>query len=51
MDVYQEALSYLESQHVAEAGGDILEDVFQEEAVSCFLSPFSSESIDFPDTL
>ncbi|MEQ2160602.1 hypothetical protein GOODEAATRI_000970 [Goodea atripinnis] len=50
MDVYQEALSYLESQHVA-AGGDILEDVFQEEAVSCFLSPFSSESIDFPDTL
>ncbi|MED6269584.1 hypothetical protein CHARACLAT_000927 [Characodon lateralis] len=51
MDVYQEALSYLETQHVAEAGGDILEDVFQEEAVSCFLSPFSSESIDFPDTL
>ncbi|XP_036002298.1 breakpoint cluster region protein isoform X2 [Fundulus heteroclitus] len=48
MDVYQEALSYLESHHVA--GGDILEDVFHEESVSCFLSPLSSESIDFPDT-
>lgn len=34
-----------------EARGDILEDVFHEEAVSCFLSPLSSESIDFPDTL
>ncbi|KAM4564819.1 active breakpoint cluster region-related protein isoform 2-T2 [Fundulus diaphanus] len=48
MDVYQEALGYLESHRVA--GGDILEDVFHEESVSCFLSPLSSESIDFPDT-
>ncbi|PWA28864.1 hypothetical protein CCH79_00012933, partial [Gambusia affinis] len=51
MNVYQEALCYLESHHAAaEAGGEVLEDVFQEEAVSCFLSPLSSESIDFPDT-
>ena len=26
------------------------EDVFQEEAVSCFSSPLNTESIDFPDT-
>ncbi|XP_027894704.1 active breakpoint cluster region-related protein isoform X2 [Xiphophorus couchianus] len=66
MDVYQEALSYLESHHAAAAsssllivcvysavgtGGEALEDVFHEETVSCFLSPLSSESIDFPDTL
>ncbi|XP_017165759.1 active breakpoint cluster region-related protein isoform X3 [Poecilia reticulata] len=49
MNVYQEALSYLES-HQAAAGGEALEDVFHEEAVSCFLSPLCSESIDFPDT-
>ncbi|XP_007551373.1 active breakpoint cluster region-related protein isoform X3 [Poecilia formosa] len=49
MNVYQEALSYLESHHAA-AGGEGLEDVFHEEAVSCFLSPLCSESIDFPDT-
>ncbi|XP_014854171.1 PREDICTED: active breakpoint cluster region-related protein-like isoform X2 [Poecilia mexicana] len=48
MNVYQEALSYLESHHAA--GGEALEDVFHEEAVSCFLSPLCSESIDFPDT-
>ncbi|XP_014884761.1 active breakpoint cluster region-related protein isoform X2 [Poecilia latipinna] len=48
MNVYQEALSYLESHHAA--GGEGLEDVFHEEAVSCFLSPLCSESIDFPDT-
>ncbi|XP_071315580.1 active breakpoint cluster region-related protein isoform X1 [Trachinotus anak] len=54
MDVYQEAVRYLESQHVpvvVEAEPDILEeDVFQEEAVSCFLSPLQAENIDFPDT-
>lgn len=33
------------------AGEDVLEDVFHEEAVSCFLSPLNSESIDFPDSL
>uniref|UniRef100_A0A3P9P7F4 Si:dkey-33c9.6 n=1 Tax=Poecilia reticulata TaxID=8081 RepID=A0A3P9P7F4_POERE len=48
MNVYQEALSYLESHQAA--GGEALEDVFHEEAVSCFLSPLCSESIDFPDT-
>lgn len=36
---------------VVEAEPDVLEeDVFQEEAVSCFLSPLQTESIDFPDT-
>ncbi|XP_017281706.1 active breakpoint cluster region-related protein [Kryptolebias marmoratus] len=51
MDVYQEAVSYLETQHVpVVAEADVLEDVFQEEAVSCFLSPLHSESLDFPDT-
>ncbi|TMS02273.1 Breakpoint cluster region protein [Larimichthys crocea] len=49
MDVYQEAVQYLESEHVpVEAEADVLEeDVFQEEAC---LSPLPSESIDFPDT-
>ncbi|XP_018551974.1 active breakpoint cluster region-related protein isoform X1 [Lates calcarifer] len=54
MDIYQEAVRYLESHHVpvvVEAEPDVLEeDVFQEEAVSCFLSPLQTESIDFPDT-
>ncbi|XP_076581250.1 active breakpoint cluster region-related protein isoform X2 [Chaetodon auriga] len=52
MDVYEEAAQYLESQHVpVEEEADVLEeDVFQEEAVSCFLSPLHSESLDFPDT-
>ncbi|XP_040887801.1 active breakpoint cluster region-related protein [Toxotes jaculatrix] len=53
MDVYREAVGYLESQHipVEEAEMDVLEeDVFQEEAVSCLLSPLQAESIDFPDT-
>ncbi|XP_070848817.1 active breakpoint cluster region-related protein isoform X2 [Chaetodon trifascialis] len=52
MDVFEEAVQYLESQHVpVEAEADVLEeDVFQEEAVSCFLSPLHSESLDFPDT-
>ncbi|KAK9524773.1 hypothetical protein VZT92_017141 [Zoarces viviparus] len=54
MDVYQEALRYLESQHVpvvVEAETEALEeDVFQEEAVSCLLSPLLPESLDFPDT-
>ncbi|KAM6895181.1 active breakpoint cluster region-related protein isoform 1-T1 [Lycodopsis pacificus] len=54
MDVYQEALRYLETQHVpvaVEAETEALEeDVFQEEAVSCLLSPLLPESLDFPDT-
>lgn len=54
MDVYQEAVSYLESQHVpvlVVAEADVLEeDVFQEEAVSCLLSPLHPETLDFPDT-
>ncbi|XP_041821379.1 breakpoint cluster region protein isoform X2 [Chelmon rostratus] len=52
MDIYEEAVQYLESQHVpVVAETDVLEeDVFQEEAVSCFLSPLHSESLDFPDT-
>nr|XP_046237451.1 active breakpoint cluster region-related protein isoform X2 [Scatophagus argus] len=54
MDVYQEAVQYLESQQVpvvVEAETDALEeDVFQEEGLSCFLSPLHPESLDFPDT-
>ncbi|KAM3590067.1 uncharacterized protein V6R79_003178 [Siganus canaliculatus] len=54
MDVYQEALHYLQSQQVAvvaEPDADVLEeDVFHEEAVSCLLSPLHSETLDFPDT-
>ncbi|XP_072232517.1 active breakpoint cluster region-related protein [Leuresthes tenuis] len=52
MDIYQEAVDYLEAQHVpVEEEADVLdEDVFQEEAVSCFLSPLNTESVDFPDT-
>ncbi|XP_028420237.1 active breakpoint cluster region-related protein isoform X5 [Perca flavescens] len=52
MDVYQEAVCYLESQHVpVEAETEVLEeDVFQEEAVSCLLSPLLPKSLDFPDT-
>ncbi|XP_059211105.1 active breakpoint cluster region-related protein [Centropristis striata] len=52
MDVFQEAVGYLESHHVlVEAEAEVLEeDVFQEEAASWFLSPLHGESIDFPDT-
>ncbi|XP_029382776.1 breakpoint cluster region protein isoform X1 [Echeneis naucrates] len=52
MDLYQEAVHYLESQHVpVETETDVLEeDVFHEEAVSCLLSPLQVESIDLPDT-
>ncbi|XP_028998885.1 active breakpoint cluster region-related protein [Betta splendens] len=54
MDVYQEAVDYLESQQVPailEVEPDVLEeDVFQDEVVSSFLSPLQTESIDFPDT-
>uniref|UniRef100_A0A1A8EV15 Breakpoint cluster region n=2 Tax=Nothobranchius korthausae TaxID=1143690 RepID=A0A1A8EV15_9TELE len=51
MDVYQEAVDYLETHHVpVEAEADALEDVFHEEGVSCFLSPLNTESVDFPDT-
>uniref|UniRef100_A0A3P9D496 Si:dkey-33c9.6 n=1 Tax=Maylandia zebra TaxID=106582 RepID=A0A3P9D496_9CICH len=56
MDVYQEAVQYLESQNipvsaaVAEEADVLEEDVFPEEAVSCFLSPLNTESVDFPDT-
>ncbi|XP_028284942.1 active breakpoint cluster region-related protein [Parambassis ranga] len=53
MDVYKEAVRYLESHHVpveTEREMDVLEeDVFQEEAAG-FLSPLNTESIDFPDT-
>ncbi|XP_071371394.1 active breakpoint cluster region-related protein isoform X1 [Centroberyx affinis] len=54
MDVYQEAVGYLESQQIpveVEAESDVLdEDVFQEETVSCLLSPLHTESVDLPDT-
>ncbi|KAM4536877.1 active breakpoint cluster region-related protein isoform 3-T3 [Odontesthes bonariensis] len=51
MDIYQEAVDYLEAQHVPEEEAEVLEeDVFQEEAVSCFLSPLNTEGVDFPDT-
>ncbi|XP_078132648.1 active breakpoint cluster region-related protein isoform X2 [Sander vitreus] len=52
MDVYQEAVCYLESQHVpVEAETEVLEeDVFQEDTVSCLLSPLLPKSLDFPDT-
>nr|XP_020467023.1 active breakpoint cluster region-related protein-like [Monopterus albus] len=51
MDVYQESVHYLNSQHIPEPESDVLEeDVFQEEAESCLLSPLQVESIDFPDT-
>ncbi|CAJ1086164.1 active breakpoint cluster region-related protein-like [Xyrichtys novacula] len=54
MDLYQEAVDYLESQHVSvEAEVDALEeeDVFQEEAASPLLSPLHHETLDFPETL
>lgn len=35
---------------VAEEADVLEEDVFPEEAVSCFLSPLNTESVDFPDT-
>ncbi|KAM4611554.1 active breakpoint cluster region-related protein [Polymixia lowei] len=54
MDVYQEALDYLESQQIpveVEEDTDVLdEDVFQEETAACPLSPLQTESMDFPDT-
>ncbi|KAM3857431.1 active breakpoint cluster region-related protein [Diretmus argenteus] len=54
MDVYQEAVEYLESQQIpveVEADCDVLEeDVFQEESVACLLSPLHTDSVDFPDT-
>ncbi|XP_041842653.1 active breakpoint cluster region-related protein isoform X2 [Melanotaenia boesemani] len=52
MDIYKEAVFYLDSHRVpVEEEVDVLEeDVFQEEAVSSFLSPLNTESIDFPDT-
>ncbi|XP_008299381.1 breakpoint cluster region protein [Stegastes partitus] len=52
MDVYREAVHYLESQRVpVEAETDVLEeDVFRDEAEPCLLSPLHPESIDFPDT-
>ncbi|XP_026209151.1 active breakpoint cluster region-related protein isoform X2 [Anabas testudineus] len=52
MDVYQEAVHYLESQHIpVETEPEVLEeDVFPEEVVTSFLSPLQAESIDFPDT-
>ncbi|XP_029932091.1 breakpoint cluster region protein isoform X2 [Myripristis murdjan] len=54
MDVYQEAVDYLGALHIpveVEADIDVLEeDVFQEESVSCLLSPLHTESVDLPDT-
>ncbi|KAM9424752.1 active breakpoint cluster region-related protein isoform 2-T2 [Pholidichthys leucotaenia] len=54
MDVYEESVQYLESQHIpVEAVADVLEeDVFHEETeVSCFLSPLGTEEcVDLPDT-
>uniref|UniRef100_UPI0037E9886C active breakpoint cluster region-related protein n=1 Tax=Semicossyphus pulcher TaxID=241346 RepID=UPI0037E9886C len=50
MDVYQEAVEYLESQDVPVEAEVLEEDVFQEEAVSCLLSPLHPEILDFPDT-
>ncbi|XP_063756573.1 active breakpoint cluster region-related protein isoform X3 [Eleginops maclovinus] len=52
MDVYEEAVGYLKSQRVpVQTETEVMEeDVFQEEAESCLLSPLHSESIDFPDT-
>ncbi|KAI9543337.1 hypothetical protein NQZ68_011986 [Dissostichus eleginoides] len=54
MDLYQEAVGYLKSQHVpavVQTETEVMEeDVFQEEADSCPLSPLHPESVDFPDT-
>ncbi|XP_076017491.1 breakpoint cluster region protein [Genypterus blacodes] len=54
MDVYQEAVEYLESQHLAvevELESDVLEeDVFQEESASGLFSPIQTENMDIPDT-
>ncbi|XP_067380412.1 active breakpoint cluster region-related protein isoform X2 [Channa argus] len=54
MDIYQDAVEYLELQQipvVVEAEADVLEeDVFQEEGGSCFLSPLPGDTIDLPDT-
>ncbi|XP_071062626.1 breakpoint cluster region protein isoform X1 [Pseudochaenichthys georgianus] len=54
MDVYQEAVGYLTSQHVpavVQTETEVMEeDVFQEEADSCPLSPLHPQSVDFPDT-
>ncbi|KAM7377269.1 hypothetical protein PAMA_013864 [Pampus argenteus] len=54
MDIYQEAVDYLNSQHVpveVETEPEVLEeDVFQEEAMSCLLTPLQAECLDFPDT-
>ncbi|XP_067435872.1 breakpoint cluster region protein [Thunnus thynnus] len=54
MDIYREAVEYLKLHHIpveVEPQPDVLEeDVFQEEAVSCLLSPLQAECLDFPDT-
>ncbi|KAF7644844.1 hypothetical protein LDENG_00214620 [Lucifuga dentata] len=55
MDVYQQAVDYLESQHIAvevATDADILEeeDVFQEELASSLFSPIHKDNTDFPDT-
>ncbi|XP_029942761.1 breakpoint cluster region protein isoform X2 [Salarias fasciatus] len=52
MDVYQEALLYLEERNIpVETESDVLEeDVFHEESVSCLLSSLNPESIELPDT-
>ncbi|XP_074518078.1 active breakpoint cluster region-related protein [Halichoeres trimaculatus] len=52
MDVYQEALDYLEEQQVpVEAEPEVQdEDVFPEEPASSLLSPLHPEICDFPET-
>ncbi|XP_020484909.2 active breakpoint cluster region-related protein [Labrus bergylta] len=52
MDIYQEAVDFLESHHIAvEAEAEVLdEDVFQEEAGSCLLSPLHLHILDLPET-
>ncbi|KAK2863099.1 hypothetical protein Q5P01_002632 [Channa striata] len=52
MDVYQEAVEYLELRQIpVEAEADVLdEDVFQEETGSGLFSPLPGDTIDLPDT-
>lgn len=51
MDIYQEALDYLQSHHVAvEAGAELEEDVFQEDEDSCLLTSLDPDTSDLPAT-
>ncbi|KAM8900086.1 active breakpoint cluster region-related protein isoform 2-T2 [Spinachia spinachia] len=49
MDVDQEAAGHPESRRVPETEA-VEEDVFQEEAASCSVSPLHPETLEFPDT-